>query len=300
MSTTLTGNQPTPSWWPPCFALGTRIATDRGEVAVEELCVGVAVLTVSGAARPIAWIGERPVDCRRHPRPENVWPVRVCAGAFGERLPARDLRLSPDHSVFIDGVLIPIKYLVNDATIVQERVDTVHYFHVELERHDVLLAEGLPAESYLDTGNRGQFENGAAHMSLHPDFAPLTWDNACAPLCTEGSPIAAVRSRLRVRAIELSGLHVEADGRAIRPVALKGSSLFQFLLPPAARELRIVPRTGTKVGDILLDGKMVGLDSPVLADSAARLLLPDRFGRGGCTLLELVVHEVAPSQAIAA
>ena len=116
----------------------------------------------------------------------------------------------------------------------------------------------MPAESYLDTGNRAAFANGGAHMILHPDFAPLSWDNACAPLCTEGSPpIPAVRSRLRVRAMELSGLHVEADGRAIRPAALKGSRLFQFLLP-AAREVRIISRAGAKIDGILLDGKVVG------------------------------------------
>ena len=159
-----------------------------------------------------------------------------------------------------------------------------------------MLAEGLEAESYLDTGNRAQFENGAAHMILHPDFAPLSWDNACAPLCIEGSSIPAVRSRLRERAIELSGLHVEADGRVIRPAALKGSSLFQFLLPPGARKVRIVSRTGAKIDGILLDGKVVGLDSLVLVDGAAFLLLPDRLDRRGGTLLELLVQEIAPSR----
>jgi hypothetical protein len=86
--------------------------------------------------------------------------VRVVAGAFGGGLPGRDLWLSPDHAVLVGEVLIPIRYLVNGATIVQVAVDAVTYWHVELERHEVIVAEGLPCESYLDTGNRGAFEPG--------------------------------------------------------------------------------------------------------------------------------------------
>ena len=51
---------------------------------------------------------------------------------------------SPDHAVFIDGVLIPVRYLINGRTIVQEPADEVTYYHVELPRHDVIFAEGLP------------------------------------------------------------------------------------------------------------------------------------------------------------
>jgi Hint domain len=155
----------------PCFAAGTRIATSRGPVAVERLREGDEVITVSGAREAIKWIGHRRVDCRRHPSPERVWPVRIAAHAFGEGRPQRALMLSPDHSVFVEGVLIPIKFLVNDATIAQVELDSIHYYHLELERHDVVLAEGLPAETYLETGGRAAFEN-ADVMQLHPDFAP--------------------------------------------------------------------------------------------------------------------------------
>ncbi len=117
-------------------------------------------VTASSVARRVVWIGQRALDCVRHAKPELVWPVRVAAGAFGEALPRRDLWLSPDHAVFVEDVLIPVRYLVNGATVRQERVERVHYFHIELESHDILLAEGLTAESYLDTGNRGAFSNG--------------------------------------------------------------------------------------------------------------------------------------------
>lgn len=144
----------------PCFAAGTRILTARGEVCVEDLLVGDRVCLRSGRCVDVTWLGHRHVDCRRYSKPEEVWPVRVQSGAFGEGVPHRDLWLSPDHAVFVGGGLIPVRYLVNGASIAAEPRDLVSYWHVELPRHDVLLAEGLPCESYLDTGNRSALSNG--------------------------------------------------------------------------------------------------------------------------------------------
>jgi len=207
-----------------CFAAGTLIGTERGEVAVEELLVGEKVLVVGAAPSPlpppargggvladpldaqrVIWIGHRTVDCARHPSPHTVWPVRISAGAFGGRVPRRDLWLSPDHAVLFDGVLIPVKYLINGSSIVQIAVDSITYYHVELPQHDVLLAEGLPAESYLDIGDRSNFANSSGPVRLHPDFVSRIWDGAaCAPLVVTGpqldaarAHIAAVRSQAR-------------------------------------------------------------------------------------------------------
>ncbi len=182
----------------PCFTEGTLIRTTRGDVPVEELREGDLVPTeLGGAAAPVVWIGRRSVDCARHPEPRKVWPVRVRAGAFGPRRPARDLWLSPDHAVFFEGVLIPVKYLINGAAIAQVPMDRVTYYHVELPRHDVILAEGLPTESFLDTGGKCMFENGSAPMMLHPDFAILQWEaEGCAPLVVTGPEVAAARRRL--------------------------------------------------------------------------------------------------------
>ena len=189
---------------PVCFAAGTGIATPYGDVAVEALRVGDIVLTHGGATRPIRWIGERRLDLTHHSVPERAQPVRILADAFATGVPRHDLRLSPDHAVLLDGMLIPVRLLINGASIVRE-VDcrTVTYFHIELDAHDVLLAEGLPAESYLDTGNRGFFDDGITPLLLYPDVTGQARREAesCAPFAADaaarGAGLAAAGDALR-------------------------------------------------------------------------------------------------------
>jgi hypothetical protein len=141
-----------------CFAVGTRVLTDAGERAVERLRVGDRVATVlGGKLARVRWIGRR-----RMRAPGAASPLRVAAHAFGENQPRRDVLLSPDHAVSVDGLLVSVRHLANGMTVRREEVAEVTYFHVELDRHEVVVAEGLACESYLDTGNRGAFDAGAA------------------------------------------------------------------------------------------------------------------------------------------
>ena len=198
-----------------CYAAGTRILTPRGEIAIERLREGDAVVTVSGTARPIRWIGHRRVDLRRHPDKQRVMPIRIAPHAFGEGRPTRALILSPDHAVFVDNVLIPIKYLVDGVSVAPVRCATVTYYHIELERHDVVLAEGMPAESYLEVGGRDAFANGGGVMRLHPDFHPprdhcaMMWETrGYAPLVVVGETLDRARLELASRApMRASGGH---------------------------------------------------------------------------------------------
>jgi hypothetical protein len=185
----------------PCYVEGTHIATLDGEVAVETLRPGDIVRTHFAGAAPVVWVGHRHVDCTRHPAPHKVLPILVEAHAFGPRTPHRDLYLSPDHAVYVDEVLIPIQHLVNRKTIRQVKVERVTYFHIELAEHDILLAEGLTAESYLENGDRQSFDNGGPVTRLHPEFGPRRWDTAgCAPLVLTGPALKAVKNRLDRRA----------------------------------------------------------------------------------------------------
>jgi hypothetical protein len=184
-----------------CYAAGTRIATPDGEQPIESLAVGGLVHTVLSGPRPVIWIGRRHIALGRHPAPDRVRPIRIAAGAFGSGLPRRDLLLSPDHAVYVDGALIPIRTLVNGTSIAPAAGSTVTYYHIELAQHDVLLAEGLPAESYLEAQTRDSFDNGGRVMRAHADFASRVWEAAgCAPLLVCGPVLDAVRARLAAHA----------------------------------------------------------------------------------------------------
>ena len=186
-----------------CFATGTQILTSRGDVAVEDLQVGDRAVTASGALRPITWIGHREMAARSGSLSFNQQPVRVRAGAFGHDLPARDLFLSPGHPVLVGadadnegGVLVPVMCLINGTTITREPVARVTYWHIELDAHDILLAEGLPAESYIDGGDRTFFSEASDHALHNPDFVAPGWDGRCRPVAVDGPLVQAERLRL--------------------------------------------------------------------------------------------------------
>ncbi len=192
----------------PCFATGTLIATARGEVAVEDLRVGDLVVTAQGGAalQPIVWIGHSRANVARHPDPRRIAPVLIKAGALGEGVPHRDLRVSPDHGMFVDGYLVPAGRLVNGTTIVQELwCPEVTYWHVELPAHGLVVSEGAVSESYLDDGNRKQFDNYGI-TTLFKDFASERANGrygaqACRPVLEEGSEVLdRIRARLAARA----------------------------------------------------------------------------------------------------
>ena len=198
----------------PCFLAGSAILTPGGPVPVEHLAPGDDVVARFGGVTRVVWTGRVRIDPRRHPRPEEVWPFRVRRDAVAPGVPARDLWLSPDHAVFLGGVLIPVKYLANGGSIAQDRsLSRIEYWHVELARHDVLLAEALPVESYLDTGNRAAFDDGGVVRRLHPRIAPQTWEaDACAPLCGAGPVVDHVRARLLARAAQPAAAPVRHAG----------------------------------------------------------------------------------------
>jgi hypothetical protein len=235
----------------PCYCEGTHILTARGEVAVEHLREGDMAVTAGGGLRPVVWIGWRRLDLSRHPRPRDVWPVRISAGAFGEHAPRRDLFVSPGHNIAVGGVLVPAILLTNGATIRQVERDAVVYYHVELDRHDLIHAEGLPAESYLDCGNRNAFANGGGFLELHPDFAPKRAAETCLPIRKDGAELEAAKAMLLARAMRLGfittsqpSLRVIADGLTLSPTLITGSR-HVFVVPAAARELRLASRVWT-------------------------------------------------------
>jgi hypothetical protein len=234
---------------PVCFVEGTRILTDRGEIAVENLAVGDLVVTASGDIRPIRWLGHRTIDCAGHLEPRSVWPVRVSAHAFGENRPSRDLLVSPGHALCVtcvDQVLILAGQLLNGITIVQERVERVTYWHVELDSHDILIANGMPAESYLEMGNRRFFVEGHT-VDLHalPDGPVMTRDDYCRPFVDSGPVLEAVHQQLVARTERMGWTrhasfvcHVMADEQKLQPQ--RHGNTLAFQLPSSAKDVRLI------------------------------------------------------------
>jgi Ca2+-binding RTX toxin-like protein len=196
-----------------CFAEGTRIVTPNGEDAVENLRAGDMVLAMrDGQAgfEPLRWVGFMDVAVPRNAAmAAKTAPILIKAGALAPGMPARDLRVSPDHAMEVDGHLIPAKHLVNGESIIQETwCRRVRYFHLELEAHGLLLSEGTWSESYLDDGNRHAFNN-AALTGLFLDFEGARSkgqydDKACLPVLRQGLKLDEIHGRIALRAAELA------------------------------------------------------------------------------------------------
>ena len=177
-----------------CFVAGTRIATPDGDRPVESLAIGDPVTTAEGGIAALRWIGRRSYNGRMLAGRDELLPVRIRAGALGGRLPRRDLLVSPKHAMALDGLLIPAFVLVNGTSIVRERgMPRVDYLHLELERHDIILAEGAPTETFVDEDSRLLFHNASEFAELYPDAEPVP---RCAPLSESGFGVQAVLKRL--------------------------------------------------------------------------------------------------------
>ncbi|GAB4072190.1 Hint domain-containing protein [Ancylobacter sonchi] len=150
-----------------CFAAGVRLATPNGERAVEDLAIGDLVLTASGEMRSIRWIGRQTI-VPVFADPLTVYPIRIAAGSLDGVLPVRDLVLSPDHALFLDGVLVHAAALVNGTTIVRVKPEEgFTYYHVEVEDHALVLAEGVAAETFVDNVTRRRFDNYSEFEALY-------------------------------------------------------------------------------------------------------------------------------------
>ncbi|WP_428927067.1 Hint domain-containing protein [Marinibacterium sp. SX1] len=181
-----------------CFTAGTLIATPQGECAVERLAIGDMVQTADGRAVAVKWIG-RQIVSRLFTAPERFAPVRITAGALGAGLPHADLLVSGDHAMVVDGLAINASALVNGGSIRWEPVaglgERMTYYHVETEAHDVILANGAPAESYIDYVGRQAFDNYAEYLALYGEDRRIT-EMALPRVSSARLVPAAIRARL--------------------------------------------------------------------------------------------------------
>ncbi|OYV68135.1 MAG: hypothetical protein B7Z67_14250, partial [Acidiphilium sp. 21-60-14] len=293
---------------PPCFAQGTRILTTHGEIPVEQLRTGDHLILHSGGTAPIQWIGHRSLSLLRHPNPAQVRPIHISANALMDGVPRRDLVLSPDHALYLNGTLIPAKSLLNGTTIRQETRRSVTYYHIELAHHAVLYAEGTPAESYLETGNRHAFANGGGGaMILHPDFAQtLREQTSCAPFAESGPIVEQTRAQILARAHQpltddpALTLHTNQDGS----VTILSRSAIPGYFSPDPRDQRTL---GVKILSLRVGRRKIPLDHPLLTEgwhttepdgrwTNGRGIIPAALAKGGPITLELAATTQYPTQ----
>ncbi|MBO9579644.1 MAG: Hint domain-containing protein [Sphingobium sp.] len=273
---------------PVCFVEGTRLTVPGGQKSVEHLEAGEFVQVLSGEFRQIKWVGMMIVRPRRYADPKMAYPVFAKAHAFGENIPFEDVGFSPGHSLFVDGVLVPVGKLVNGATIVQEAIEEVRYWHIELETHDIVLAAGLPAESYLPDGNRRAFGNAGKVVELDGSLDPQNWDNAYAPMVAAGPQLAEIRRRLQVQAealnwvlSETADLTLEADGVRYSPVKVV-DGCYAFEVPVGADwRIRSNHSVLSAVMPSVTDDRDLGVAiSEIRIDGTPLDLAGEEFGEG--------------------
>jgi preprotein translocase subunit YajC len=271
-----------------CFLKGTHIATPEGEKTVESLVAGDKVITASGGVATVKWLGHRTLYKNRIPAKDAVraFPILIKKDAIANNVPHADLIVSPGHHLEFNGALVPAMMLVNGQTIVQQfERRSFEYFHVELEQFDIILAEGVPAESYVDMGNRSMFQN-ADEVAMNPDFGPSEGRPNVEGLviAREGAVVEAIRKQLLARAELLTGaqrtkdaaLCVEVNGRIIQatPEFVK-EGVYRFELPANAGDVRIVSRSSL-VRDVTHLARRdirrvgVGLSAIAFTDSTGR------------------------------
>jgi len=195
--------------------------------------------------KPIKWIGHRAYSGRFVGGNRNILPIRIVAGALGDGIPARDLQVSPEHSLYIDGVLVPARLLVNAMTIAQEEgASQLEYFHIELAEHDIIFAEGAPAESYIECDNRGASE----FAGLYPADERPAWQFCTTRLEPDSAELASIRAGMLWRAEALGlmsddpDLHLIVNGEVVRAQSVS-NQVYAFTIPTVSGPICLASRS---------------------------------------------------------
>lgn len=287
------------------FRAGTKVMTLRGEVPIENVHTADRVVTLSGngsTLKPVAAVLRRDIDLDRHPLPLQASPVRISAGAIEPGMPIRDLVVAPGEALCLedgDGerVLVPALYLVNGATIRREpATGSIAYWQVALEEHDILMADGMAAESAValepapsPRGSVVQLRPAAPDPAAEApaNLLPGGRDTATCVKLVLGNNAAPFHARLLAVA-EASGfvlsddpqLALTVDGAELAALSANDGEFF-YLLPPGAAGLELRSRTsspietnlvggdtrqlGVAIARIVHDGKELPLDGPACA-----------------------------------
>lgn len=258
-----------------CYLAGSMIRTPDGDVAIENLRVGDVVLAYTNGqsvARDVIWAGRKHMAVQTHlPEADAGYPVRVKANAIADGVPYKDMLITPEHCLFLDGVFVPVRMLVNGGSIAYDHTITAYdYYHVETQQHSVIMADGALTESYLDTGNRGSFRQDGTVVTLGGRH--LSWEHdAAAPLETAQPVVEKLFRALAARAgvatgtqalVEDDNLHLVTEtGAVVRKLRAQAGRV-SFMLPPGVQSVTVVSRSSKPcdvVGPFVNDRRMLGV-----------------------------------------
>ncbi|KXV30870.1 hypothetical protein AD939_09510 [Gluconobacter oxydans] len=275
-----------------CFLPGTMITTPSGTAAVEDLRIGdevTAWVDGSPVSRKVTWVGSKRVRAQGGASADlSGHPVRILKDAIAANVPNKDLLVTPEHCLFIDGRFVPTRMLVNGRSVFYDRSISVYdYFHIETENHSVIMADGMLTESYLDTGNRRSFTQHGEVASL--GGRQKSWEqDAAAALTVDRATVEPMFRQIADRAIaaglesheaaaELTqdaDLHLVADNGTVIRQSREAAGRAIFMIPAEVSAVRIVSRTARPsetVGPFVDDRRELGVlvGDVVLYDSRA-------------------------------
>ncbi|MGX7347129.1 Hint domain-containing protein [Acetobacter pasteurianus] len=266
-----------------CFLAGSMIRTLEGDVAVEDIQIGDQVVTFdwrnnNDVTCPVVWVGKARATVHPElPDDEAGWPVRVLKDAIADGVPYKDMLITAEHCLFFKDRFVPVRMLVNDASIFYDKsITSYDYYHVETEQHSVITADGMLTESYLDTGNRSSFRQEGKVATLRGTVK--NWANdAGAPLGVERSFVEPLFRALEWRENSVVGCHIDAEpietttdpdlhlvtqtGAVIRPMR-KTTHHYSFMLPPNTESVRIISRSSRPsdvIGPFVDDRRYMGV-----------------------------------------
>ncbi len=259
-----------------CFLADSMIATPKGAVAVQDLCVGDEVLTYADGVASVgtlSWAGM--AHCTVNPAlPDDMagYPVRITKNAIADGVPYKDMLLTAEHCLFFNGAFIPARMLVNGVSIFYDKsITSYNYYHIETPDHAVIMADGMLTESYLDTGNRRNFTQKGNVIQI--GGAAKSWQkDAAAPLCVDRASVEPVFRQIESRIAQGACVvphttHapelrlVTESGATIWPANCKNGT-YNFILPANTQEVHLVSRASRPadvIGPFVDDRRTLGV-----------------------------------------
>ncbi|MFS8370998.1 Hint domain-containing protein [Acetobacter indonesiensis] len=278
-----------------CFLAGTLISTPTGDCPVESLTVGdtiTAYVNGSPITHTVSWAGKAVCTVKsNHPDDLAGWPVRILKNALSDGVPYKDMLITSEHCLFLDGKFVPVRMLVNNQTIFYDKtISSYTYYHIETDDHSVIMADGALTESYLDTGNRHSFRSSGTVVTLggHPS---KTWGNAAAPLTVDRAFVEPLFEKFSLRAqllgleatdhlknvTEDANIHLIADNGTVLYPTRTINNQYLFVIPSHIQSVRITSRASRPsdvIGPFVDDRRYLGVCIGTITLSENNTIIP--------------------------